>query len=363
MPTAHWVSAVTASLAGQSVMHPMGSQPAKKHRYTQVQASSVTQAVTSAQQSERVQATQVVSLLTASHTSPISIAAAHAAPPVPPVPLVEPPPLVVVVLVVSLVSVSSPQAMNSRPLPSKIVQAMYFMWGSYLVASDSAKRNPAAKVTPACRMCRFEPIVEPFSGLEVTSSSGHVGWRRPENRQLNRKRAGSPPSDRRGSGKFPRIEQSDGTADRQSGNMPRHVTHSGPHVAAAPAARPPRALVVDDDRLVAAAAGRVLGGDYEVLVLNDANEALRLLADGQHFDVILSDVMMPALSGIEFHSALLRDHPEHARRAVFMTGAPRDPVVRAFLDGLQGPWIEKPFSFDKLCSALAEAGGADVGDQ
>jgi nitrogen-specific signal transduction histidine kinase len=101
-------------------------------------------------------------------------------------------------------------------------------------------------------------------------------------------------------------------------------------------------LVVDDDRAVGHALGRVLR-EHEVTVLTSAKEGLDLLASGKHFDIILSDLMMPEMSGMDFYDELVRRFPEAARRVVFISGGAFTPSASAFLDRVTNDRLEKPF--------------------
>ena len=103
-----------------------------------------------------------------------------------------------------------------------------------------------------------------------------------------------------------------------------------------------RVLVVDDERTVGATLARVLRG-HQVTALTSAREALDLLATGAHFDLVLSDVMMPEMSGMEFYDELSRRYPALARTMVFITGGAFTPSASSFLERVPNPRLEKPF--------------------
>jgi CheY-like chemotaxis protein len=83
--------------------------------------------------------------------------------------------------------------------------------------------------------------------------------------------------------------------------------------------------------------------EHDVTVVTTAREALALLASGKRFDSILSDLMMPGMSGMDFHAELSRLFPEAARSVVFISGGAFTPGAQAFLDRVPNPRIEKPF--------------------
>jgi len=108
-------------------------------------------------------------------------------------------------------------------------------------------------------------------------------------------------------------------------------------------ARRGRILIVDDEPLVSSAIRRALQREHEVMMLTSAREALSRLTGGERFDVILCDLMMPEMSGMELHEALFRELPMQARRMVFLTGGAFTPRARKFLGQLKNPLVEKPF--------------------
>lgn len=101
--------------------------------------------------------------------------------------------------------------------------------------------------------------------------------------------------------------------------------------------------MVDDEPLVARSIQRVLAKEHEVVTKTAALEALALCTGGERFDLILCDLMMPDMSGMEFHRALTRFAPEQAERMVFMTGGAFTPEAMTFL-ATPKEHIEKPFA-------------------
>ncbi|MBX3159744.1 MAG: response regulator [Deltaproteobacteria bacterium] len=124
----------------------------------------------------------------------------------------------------------------------------------------------------------------------------------------------------------------------------RDVTPRQPRAAAPTAVlRRGRILVVDDDALVRRAIARMLR-QHDLVCLDSARAALGLIECGDRFDVVLSDVMMPAMTGIELYEELHRRFPAQASRVVFVTGSASVPAVDEFLRTVRNAVIEKPFS-------------------
>ena len=77
------------------------------------------------------------------------------------------------------------------------------------------------------------------------------------------------------------------------------------------------------------------------------------IASGERFDAILSDLMMPEVTGMEVHDELSRTAPDQARRMIFLTGGAFTERAREFLDGVPNPRIEKPFEITNLLAIIA----------
>jgi CheY-like chemotaxis protein len=113
-----------------------------------------------------------------------------------------------------------------------------------------------------------------------------------------------------------------------------------------------RILVVDDDAQVRTAVARVLGGAHEVQEASGGREALRRIERGERFDAILSDLMMPGLSGMELYAALRARAPDLADRVIVMTGGVFTPEQQAFLDSVPNLRVEKPFELAEVRAAV-----------
>jgi len=106
-------------------------------------------------------------------------------------------------------------------------------------------------------------------------------------------------------------------------------------------------LIVDDEPAVGIILARVLR-DHDVTLLTRAREAIDLVVGGKHFDVIISDLMMPEMSGIDLYDELTRRQPEAAQRMVFISGGAFTKGASAFLDRVANERLEKPFETAKV---------------
>lgn len=133
--------------------------------------------------------------------------------------------------------------------------------------------------------------------------------------------------------------------------------------AAAPTAQRTRVLIIDDEPLVTRVMARSLTPHCEVSVADSGSRALEIL-DGHSpeqrvFDVVLCDIMMPGMTGIEFAEILKSRHPELRRRTLFLTGGAVTATAGEFLERSDVHCLLKPVSTEALVLAIEAA--AQVG--
>jgi CheY-like chemotaxis protein len=116
--------------------------------------------------------------------------------------------------------------------------------------------------------------------------------------------------------------------------------------ASAPAGRSGNILVVDDEPLVGRLVERALGRGHRVTALTTGREGLDLLAAGERFDIILCDLMMPEITGMDLYERVLGLDAEQAERMVFLTGGAFTRRATEFLE--RRPFLEKPFDLSAL---------------
>ncbi|AKF04138.1 hybrid sensor histidine kinase/response regulator [Sandaracinus amylolyticus] len=133
---------------------------------------------------------------------------------------------------------------------------------------------------------------------------------------------------------------------------PSQLGRSRPVVAMPPRAPRRRVLVVDDEPEIGETVRRMLGRDHDVDVVTSGALALSRL-DERAYDLVLCDVMMPEMTGMELHERLSRARPEVARRIVFMSGGAFSPGGRDFLARVGNRSIEKPFEARVLRELVA----------
>jgi PAS domain S-box-containing protein len=128
-----------------------------------------------------------------------------------------------------------------------------------------------------------------------------------------------------------------------------HLPASAVIADAAPA--PPRrhrVMIVDDDPRVARALKRMLSVDHDLMLASCGAEAIEHVTAGARFDAIITDVMMPNMTGIELHERLADLAPDQALRMIFLTGGVFSAQTQAMLDAAGNPQLQKPVSSQQL---------------
>jgi CheY-like chemotaxis protein len=107
-----------------------------------------------------------------------------------------------------------------------------------------------------------------------------------------------------------------------------------------------RVLVIDEGSEARELAATLL--EHRIVAVSSGADALSVIAAGCPYDLLLCDVMLRDMSGIELLSRLWHDHPDQAQRLVFMVRAQVSPVLQYLLDGAPNLCIEVPFDMDGL---------------
>jgi len=114
-----------------------------------------------------------------------------------------------------------------------------------------------------------------------------------------------------------------------------------------------RLLIVDDDEDSRDIVARLLELDgYQVDTAPHGSVALDLLV-GRSYDVILSDMRMPQVTGEALYRRIERGWPHLASRVVFRTAEPRSGRFQAQYGDGTVPTLTKPFTGKQLRTVIA----------
>lgn len=112
----------------------------------------------------------------------------------------------------------------------------------------------------------------------------------------------------------------------------------------------PSVLIVDDEASVRIVVQRLLSGKgYRPIVAADGEEALKFL-DGRDFDLVLTDLRMPGMDGLQLAKAVKKSRP--GADVILMTAL---PTLETAVEGLQNglhDYLVKPFAPDTLLAVL-----------
>jgi len=112
-------------------------------------------------------------------------------------------------------------------------------------------------------------------------------------------------------------------------------------------------LVVEDEASVRDVTARILTRlGYQVVTANGAGHARRVLADRSQGipDLMLTDVMMPGMTGPELAERVADEFPE--MQILFMSGYPGDELGRVGLRAAEVPFLQKPFTPVELAERI-----------
>jgi len=120
------------------------------------------------------------------------------------------------------------------------------------------------------------------------------------------------------------------------------------------AARRLRILVVDDEVALGRSLARLLR-THDVTVVGSGKGALDVLLGQSEFDLVLCDMMMPEVSGIDVYERLSAERPSYLDRVVFMTGGTFTSRAREFQARVGNVFLAKPIDLAVLRDLVSRA--------
>jgi CheY-like chemotaxis protein len=114
----------------------------------------------------------------------------------------------------------------------------------------------------------------------------------------------------------------------------------------------PALLVIENQARVRLQLALALGEAYDVAAVASAREALELIALGAFFDLVLCELRMPEMNGVQLCEHLSENEYRLACRVVLMSDGVPDAGMRGALALLPNPCITRPFETEALISLL-----------
>ncbi len=118
---------------------------------------------------------------------------------------------------------------------------------------------------------------------------------------------------------------------------------------------PAKVLIVEDEKAITTVLEAFLAQEgAEVQTAADGEEAFRIL-ESQDFDLVISDIRLPRLSGMALYERVKAIKPHLADRFIFITGDILTPATEAFLRSTGALHLSKPFSINQLREVIKKA--------
>lgn len=112
-------------------------------------------------------------------------------------------------------------------------------------------------------------------------------------------------------------------------------------------------LVADDEPIVLSLTRNILQKyGYQVFVAKDGREALHIHQQSRPIDLLLTDVIMPAMTGPELVHALKQEIQD--LRCVFMSGYDKDQIQKRGVEDVGCDFLRKPFTPQALLKKIRE---------
>jgi CheY-like chemotaxis protein len=113
-------------------------------------------------------------------------------------------------------------------------------------------------------------------------------------------------------------------------------------------------LIAEDEDSVRSLVSRALElHGHTTVAVEDGARALEALGRGEHFDLLLTDIVMPVMDGIALALKVAQDHPD--LRILMMTGYAEEKRRAHNLDVLIHDVVSKPFTVQQLVEAVDAA--------
>lgn len=114
-------------------------------------------------------------------------------------------------------------------------------------------------------------------------------------------------------------------------------------------------LIVDDEHLVSKSIERLLKKKgYEVFICSDGDAAIRKV-EGDQFDLVICDIRMPKLSGIDTIKqirSITKARGNKSPKEIMITGYADDDLIRDVEALKVGDYIHKPFDVRDLLNSI-----------
>jgi DNA-binding response OmpR family regulator len=107
-------------------------------------------------------------------------------------------------------------------------------------------------------------------------------------------------------------------------------------------------LIVEDEAGIGEFCHRVLSSHGHRVDVAANGKVAQDMIKIKEYDLLLVDIRMPVMDGVELYRWLNEQYPQIASRVIFITGSTLGQDTLNFLNQTRRPFLLKPLSTDKL---------------
>ena len=109
-------------------------------------------------------------------------------------------------------------------------------------------------------------------------------------------------------------------------------------------------IIIEDETALIGPLRRMLAAYHDILAFSDPRDGMRCLTEREAPDVIICDINMPGVGGIELYREVTRLRPYLAQRFLFLTGGVSEESAGLLAEGRR--ILEKPMHREELIAAI-----------
>jgi len=114
-------------------------------------------------------------------------------------------------------------------------------------------------------------------------------------------------------------------------------------------------LICDDEIGIRESLNLILKDNYDISFCNNGQECLELLKSGQNFNLLLLDLKMPKLSGLDTLKAIKKEKP--GMKVIIITGYRSVETATDAINSGASDYIVKPFNSKDIIKSVEETIG------
>lgn len=122
---------------------------------------------------------------------------------------------------------------------------------------------------------------------------------------------------------------------------------------------PTKILVVDDSKLMHKVY-EVMLRQYPLVHANDGRDALQKLGEHDDIDLVLLDINMPNMNGLEFLAALSEEPAQVSPTVIVISTEGKEEDTRKGLEAGAVAYIKKPFRSEEILEIIAKTEASPV---